>query len=288
MSDPQRHSVGLALGRLRSAVAVCCWICVLALSFQIVVWAAVNYTDVRFRTLEGGGDVPLIVEGTSPREQTMKTIAVHEDDAAATRAPADTNRVLSQWDRVMASAAALTRGAGLLAMLAVIPMIAMGVLLGAGSNTPGVESTVSSFTWATLTALLILPVGAVVDLPWHEGGLVSYGLMAQATTAGNGVAINLARFLALPVACMAGLAMVAFRFSAGVKAGMLPRVSQRLDPELEKEAAGITPCSLMGGRMAGALSQTVAPAEPPEGTAGGSQLPRAREVSQGEAPKRLI
>ena len=312
MPDIQRQSVGMALGRLRWAVTTCCWIIGLALAAQVLIWSLISFTDLRFQTLQGGDDAPLIVEGPSPREKTMQTITVDAAGEPAAREPVDTNRVISRWDRVFASTVTLTRGAGLLALLAMIPMIAMGVLIGAGSATPGVENTVSSFCWATLTALLIAPVGSMVDLPWAEGGLASYDLMIlqlgsvsdHVAGAGavvvDGSVINLAHFVALPAVCIAGLALVGLRFSAGVHAALLPREDMHLDPELEKEVANIRPTSLMGGRAAGALSQAVRTA--PESTLGGSPvppmppaqrdgpatIPRAREVSPGEAPKRLI
>ncbi|UCD73875.1 MAG: hypothetical protein JSV91_08750 [Phycisphaerales bacterium] len=313
MPNTQCKSIGLAMGRLRLAVSVCCWIVVVALATQVFVWSLINFTQVRYEKLEGGGGSPLIVEGPSPREKTMQTVTLSGNGEGTAREPVEANRVISRWDRVMASALPLTRGAGLLAMLVMIPLIAMGVLLGAGSATPGVENTVSSFCWATVTALLIMPVGAIFQLPWAEGGLVSYPLMVQSADSAQGAMLSLipgaseggahlalARFVGLPAVCIAGLALVGLRFCAGVRAAMLPKEDMRLDPELEKEVSNIKPTSLIGGRMAGALSQAVS-ADPPK-TGGGSpvpstppaespksaSMPGARELSTGEAPKRLI
>jgi hypothetical protein len=68
-----------------------------------------------------------------------------------------------------------------------------------------------------------------------------------------------------------------------------------LDPELENEISKIKPGSLHGGRAAGALRTTMSEettlgspltaAPPPKET---PSMPRARDISPGEAPKRLI
>jgi hypothetical protein len=154
---------------------------------------------------------------------------------------------------------------------------------------------VSAFGWALLVGLLVMPIGAYVNLPWADGALWSYGGLTTvldervATDEAGGLPIVFyARYLVLPVVCVIGIALVGMRFSAGVEAGLLMKENFRLDPALEQEAANMKPSSLHGGRAAAAMRQTVG-----EVGADASSIPASggatvRQLSPGEAPKRLI
>ena len=173
-----------------------------------------------------------------------------------------------------------------------LPLLGLGVLLGVTTATSGVESTVSAFMWSLFISMLVLPLGASVGLPWSEGALTSYTMMTEQVDAirdaspdALGGATFYARFAFLPIACVAGIAMVGLRFGSGVNAGIIPRESMRLDPVLEREAANVKPGSLHGGRAGNALRNmngSNTPERKPSAPA------PALATSAGEAPRRLI
>jgi hypothetical protein len=292
MSASPYHSVGLAMGRLRKAVNFCCWVVGAALALQVVVWSLATFTEVRYQALERAGS-PLVVTPDDARP-TLQSAGVAPLDAAQAGdiprgepAP-DPNRVVSRYDHICRMAATLAGSAGTLAILMLLPLLAVGTILGAGSATPGIDKTVSAFAWSMLLAMLVLPLGEVVTLPWRQGAITSYDLMIEHVEAMGGIeaegdVVFYARFLLLPGACLIGTVLVALRFGAGVEAALLPRESFRLDPVLEREAANVKPTSLMGGRAAGALAGVLnnAKTEP-------KPMPAATQVAAGELPKRLI
>jgi hypothetical protein len=295
MGSLQAPYVSIALTRLRFGVSLCCWIVGLALLTQLFVWCIATFMDVRYQTVEAKvAPGALIVATTdSIRPAAPVSASAAEEPKAAN---ADPNRVPTKHDYLMAQASRYAKGAGTTAMVMVLPLLLLGGLLAAGSATPGVERTVSAFMWAMVVAILLLPIGEWLGLPWHEGALVSYQTMTQqvdlqmpsgARTWGSPTFY--ARFAFMPLACFVGITIVGLRFGYGVSAGII-REDVRLDPMLEREAANITPGSLHGGRAGAALraanvakaQAAAAPAPMPPATASITQL------SPGEVPKRLI
>ena len=202
----------------------------------------------------------------------------------------DPNRVLGTVDRIFDQTMTFAAAAGKLACMAMMLLLVVGVILSSGSALPGVEKTVSALTWGVVMALLTLPLGELMDLPWQEGAFSSYAYMTEqidlASDKTEGVSFTItfyARFLVFPAACVVLAVLVGLRFGAGTEAARLPD-EHRLDPELEKEAGGIKVSSLHGGRSSGALSQVVEGSK----SATKKRMPSARRVSPGAAPKRLI
>jgi hypothetical protein len=289
MSSMQTPFVGIALARLRRGVLVCCWLIALSLIAQLLVWATAMFTDARHHTIMVQAAAPLIVNqaektpsnapaiSTTDKPESVATVARTSQTLTAAKAP-DPNRVPSKYDRMMNTASDFAAGIGMLAIIALLPLLAMGASMGAGSATPGVEHCVSAFTWSIVLAMLILPLGELIGLPVKEGALYAYANMTHqvdaAHSVGNGWASPTfyARFAVLPLACVVAVAIIGLRFCAGVQAGMPVVESMKLDPVLEREAANITPGSLHGGRGAAALrgvavsngnGHTAAPASPP-------------------------
>lgn len=311
----QRQSVSAALARLRLAVLAGCWLVGVALAVQMLIWSLSMFTDLRVERLEQARDTkssttPLIIENKDQPSVVLPTFGASDQGAAV-----DVNIVLSRWDRMFSVMAKLARGAGLLAVLVLVPFVAVGVLLAAGSATPGVERTVSAFCWAVLVGTLVMPLGDVIGLPWTDGALVSYEPMAaqvdrvrdtipsdrNATAqAGDRRIIMYMRYLALPGACIMGVFLIGLNFSGGVELAIVSaREAMKLDPELELECSNRKAGSLLGSRAGRALASTMAKDEEPDLGPSGSPipgvgpsepagLPRAREVSPGQAPKRLI
>jgi hypothetical protein len=319
MSTMHTPFVGIALARLRRGVMVCCWLIGLALVTQLLVWATAMFTDTRFDTIVLQVTAPMIVNQADKSSQP--SAVGHASAASAVSAgsplklehaanspkPVDPNRVKSRFDRMMQTASTFSAGVGMLAVIALLPLLAVGATLGAGSATPGVEYTVSAFTWAIVLAMLMLPIGGVIGLPMPEGALYTYSNMTEQVDAahkvGDGWAAPTfyARFAVLPMACVVAVTIIGLRFCTGVHAGLPVVESMKLDPVLEREAANITPTSLHGGRGATALRGV---SMPPGGTGGhlsrqpgGAGAPAAppapsgpgmTQPSAGVAPRRLI
>ncbi|MDY7107457.1 MAG: hypothetical protein SYC29_02365 [Planctomycetota bacterium] len=291
---PPTHteSVSLALGRLRSGVMLCCWLIAIALVAQTMIWALVSFTGMRWTELSAESEPPLIVKAEETDAQRIRSPLAAEEEADEAREPVDPNRVLTKYDRILAMTSSLAAGFGTLAVLALVPTIALGVLLGASSATSGVDKTVSAFGWSLVVALLALPVSEFASLPWREGGLWSYAHLTAQIDAGvsTNAVVFLAQYLLLPGACLLGIAIVGLRFGAGVELGLMRKEMLRLDPALEQEAGNIRPSSLHGGRTAGAMRRAVKSGPPTASGQASSEDDDAPigQPSPGKPPRRLI
>ncbi len=289
MGQPARY-ISLALGRLRLGITLCCWTIGLALMTQMVVWSLATFTDLRHAELHDTSEAPLVVTRDAPRRRSGGLRSANDDRDERRGEVPDPNRVFSTTDQIFNHTVAFAAAAGKLACMAMLLLLVVGVILSSSSALPGVEKTVSALTWAVVMALLTLPLGEVMELPWREGAFSSYeymtGQIDLARDKAEGVRFTItfdARFLIYPAACVVMAVLVGMRFGAGTEAARLPD-EHRLDPELEKEAGGIQVSSLHGGRSAGALGRVV------EGSESGPKkpMPSARRVSPGTAPKRII
>ena len=295
MGSMQTPFVSISLTRLRRGVTLCCWVIGLALVAQMLVWCFATFMDVRYTIIEDRTPGQLIVSTTDVSKPTIM-----QPDPIANDKSIDPNRVPTKHDKIMAKTERFAYGAGMLGIVMLLPLLMLGTVMSTCSATPGCEKTVSSFMWAMVIALLILPLGGVLGLPWNEGGLVSYDNMTKqvdiemAQEGAWGSPTFHARFAVLPLACLIGITIVGFNFGAGVHAGIV-KEDTRLDPALEREAANVTPGSLHGGRAAVAMrsiSQSAAPAPAPAPPPERKPAPPApvsiTQLSAGEAPKRLI
>ncbi|MHC4947980.1 MAG: hypothetical protein ACYTG1_06935 [Planctomycetota bacterium] len=308
MPPSHARTISHALRRLRLGVFAYAWIIGLTLVIHVLVWSLATYTDMRFDEIEASVDRAAVAQPTvvtsSSRRPTVAAPSVPVE-AASGEAPVNPNRVPGRMDRVFALAVAAARGLGTLAAIALVIVMAMGMVMAAGGGVPGVEKTASAFMWSLVVAMLVLPMGTVLTLPWPEGALNSYEAMIAAIDAREKEILAGAfysRFLLMPLACIVGTFMVSLRFSAGVEAALLPREAI-LDPALEAEASNIKASSLQGGgRSAGALErmvkQDMEPATPaPTATPAPAPAPAppapatahsARSVSPGAPQRRLI
>ena len=283
LSSP-RH-VSLALGRLRLGVLLCCWAIGGALLVQTVGWSLATFTDLRFeKVMEGPQAAPLVVTSQETRRRSMQPARRGAPTRAATTDSKP--RPLSGFDRILRHLFTAAEAVGKLAPVVLLLLSGVGVILAAGSATLGVEKTVSAFSWAIVLSLLTLPLGSALSLPWAEGAICSYTfLIEQAESARKdpgGFRVSFfIRFMLLPLTCMGGAGLVAWRFCAGVAAAMLPP-EHHFDPELERETSGIEVTSLHAGRSARALSKVVGKKVTKR------PMPSARKVSPGQTPKRII
>jgi hypothetical protein len=287
-------AISSALGRLRVAINTGCWIMSICLASQIVVWSLVTLTDLRFQEAKPAPTVPVVIAAEENKRPVIFSTAEAEHArqvAAATEDAPPLPPAMSIHDRTFRALTTFGSALGTLTMLAILPLFGVGVVLCAGSATPGVEKTVSAFAWAVMLTLLVLPVGATMNLSMGHGVFVSYAELttkadaARAAAPDHNAAMFYGRFLLLPAACIVGTCVVALRFGAGVEAGLLPWDGLDIDPSIESEAANVKASSLIGGRSTASLRRSVSSRHetPPEE----SHVPLT-QPSPGERPRRLI
>lgn len=302
MSQPKVPPVQIAHAQLRFMVLACCWLIGLSLCAQVVVWSLTTFTEMRYAEAGASRAVPLVVKADQKKEPSILTPSQATQQRAAMEAgPAQPRRrSLSRFDRLFSAATSAARTLGMLAVLTLCPLVAVGLVLGTVCGAPRLDRGISALAWALVLTMLILPLGGWLGLPWQDGALSTYRHLIQdvenARLSATGTGFGLpyyARFLFLPCLCMLGFILLGFRFSGALE-GVLPvKINQGLDPALEQEAANRKASSLHGGsgRSAGALGRVVTPTDsqpvPPPSQPKPS-LPSATEVSVGEAPKRLI
>jgi len=289
--------VGIALRRLRFGVVNCSWFVALALMSHILIWSLVAMTDlcepITVRTLDENAAIIAVAEPVE-KDPTLfdplapNSLAVDQlpeaYDGEPLAAPT-TATVRSKWDRVFELVWNMSGGFGSLAVLVMMPLVLAGVLLGAGSATPGVDKTVSAFTWTVLLCVVVLPVGSVINLPWGAGPFGQYETILDQS--GTITVPNVALYLVLPLVSIAACAIASVRFSLGVSAGVsLPE--HVFDAALEAEAGNIRATSLHGGRAAGALKSTLPTGAGSGTTAAANDGPRITDPQPGDAPRRLI
>ncbi len=257
-----RSSVSIALGQLRRLVSFCVAVLVLALVAQAAVWAIVTFADVRYVDLDRqeSAAAELVVAGGDdassadvPDEEAALLDPLGERVVPPEPPPvsATPNVVRSTTDRILELTATLAGACGRLATAALLPLVALGVLLAAASATDGVERTVTGFAWATVTLFLVFPIAADFGMPWHDGGLWDYPELASLLDAEAVPPVELyVQYAVVPFTTMLAALIARGRFAAGVEAGLIRGEDLRLDPTLERETAGITPGSLHGSRNA--------------------------------------
>ncbi|HWB19069.1 MAG TPA: hypothetical protein VG711_02125 [Phycisphaerales bacterium] len=284
MNTPQTFAVSRSLNRLRRSIGLCSIAVIIGLFINILVWAFAAFTAIRFENASDRSANVTVVSGDErQRAAEMPRVVVESvrvnSEAPPPTVPANVNRLYTMYDSIFSRTTTVATGFATVAMIAMLPLILAGLFLSSASATPGSDKTVSAFTWALLVAMLVLPVGQKLGLPWQDGALSSYQTIIQpinaATANSSDGAANFsdfsilvyARFLALPIACIVGVGLIALRFHDGVAAAILPNDSVRLDPTLEREAGNLKVSSLHGGRSAVALrtltaAQTAAPVTP--------------------------
>ena len=302
MSHSNVSPIQIAHGQLRFMVLACCWLIGLSLCAQIVVWSLATFTEMRYAPAASTG-TSLIVKADPRQAPSIVTAAQANQQRAAEAVPSATPRLLalSGLDRLFGAATSAARTLGMLGVLTLCPLVAIGLVLGTVCGAPRLDRGISALTWAIVLTLLVLPLGNWLGIPWQDGALSTYRHLIQdveaARTSSMGRGFELpfyARFLLLPSMCLIGFILLGFRFSGALE-GLLPAKREGLDPILEQEAANMAATSLHGaGRSAGALGRTVATSAEnitpsnPQPVPSKKPMSDATKVSTGEAPKRLI
>jgi len=318
VADAKSYSIELAFRRLRLGVLGCCWIVGLALAAQLVIWSLARFTDMRYETrVPEAPSAQIVNADTNAHVGSLRNVAPILASAVASHdAPAvDPNHVLSRNDEYFRQGSMIASAIGKIGYAMLMPLLAVGVFLSAGSGSAGVHKSVSAFTWSLVLAMLMLPIGSLVEWPALTGAFYSYDTMiasvdasqqtvVEATVEAQPAGMFYARFMMLPAVCLVGVILVGFRFSLGVEASLLHQETRQFDPVLERETSNRSATSLVagGGRSAGALSRVMtSPMSPGSGAPsphsplvargmpkGEDRMPSATKVPIGDAPKRLI
>ena len=306
MLTSKAKTIGAALARLRKAVMLCSWAIGLCLSTQVLIWSLVTFTDLRWDEVESQGEVPMIVQS-----DMVTPTQTHLDPAQAIRAVAgtdqmlkkppvesipvneETTRVLNETNGYMEYAFRCAQGVGTAAMSMMLPFLLLGTVIATTSVIHGCEKTLSAFILSMVVAMLVLPLGDTLSLPWNDGALTSYEHMTwQVDEYQNSPAqvlgpfIFFARYLLLPVASVIGIFLVCLRFTAGVELMVTTTSEHHVDPDIENEASGVKVSDASGSRAARAMSQMVN--QTTSGQPHVEASPLASQVSKGVMPKRLI
>lgn len=299
-------TIGAALARLRKGVMLCTWAVGLALAAQILIWSLVTFTDIRWDEMESEEMALMVVQS-----DVITPAQVHLDPAQAIRAVArtdhlditqaaqsvpeneETSWVLNDVDGYMGYSFRCARGLGTASMLMMLPFLLLGTVIATTTAINGCEKTLSAFMLSLVVAILVLPLGDVLSLPWRDGALTSYEYMTvQVDEYQNSPAqimgpfVFYARFLLLPVASVIGTFLVCLRFNAGVELTITTTDEHHVDPDIEKEATKIKMPGSLGSRADHAMTQMVSQAS--SANPNGDNAPLASQMSKGEMPKRLI
>jgi len=278
MPSHRSITVGASLARLRNAIMLCCLAVGLSLATQLGVWSMLTFTDIRWTTEgaaadetplivgsdvmggDGASDTPLdpaqAIRAVASTDTGERTVSVEDVEAAR-----DARRTLGPYDSTLNFAVHCAKGVGTAGIIAMLPLMMLGVLVGAGAAARGCERLVGAFNLTIVLALLVMPLGGALSLPWDDGALTSYEHMTASVDAylsgpvsAMGPFIFYARYLLLPGACLVGVVLAYLRLASGVEQAIIQGDALRVDPDIEDEASGVI-VTAKGGRTANALNR---------------------------------
>lgn len=191
MAMSQVQAVGLAMARLKRGVVICCWAAMLALLTQTVVWSLAVFTDARYDDASQLAGAEHSGTAIVRREDGRKGGPLRAPGASADASeshspktdPIDEARPLSRHDDRFRTAVNISAIAATLAVLAMLPLLAVGIVLAAGAAAPGVEKTVSALALALLVAALVLPIARLSGVESFSGTISGYDSMIAAVEA---------------------------------------------------------------------------------------------------------
>lgn len=276
MSSTLAVTVGLSLGRIRRSFFVCSLAIAIGLMSQLLVWAAITFTDIRWEVSEQTEPVPLIVSDfvTAPANEPSVDPALAIRGVTSTQnretqvvpassAPTDVEEelVLSRHDETLSSLVRFGRGIGLVGIIALLPLVMLSTLMAASTGIKGSERLIGVFNLCIILALMILPLGTLLSLPWSEGALTSYVHMTSQVDAFRGEPTSVfspfvfyTRFLLLPLACLVGTVLAHLWFSTCVEQAVMAGDVLHVDPEVEQEASNVK-LTGRGSRSASAMDR---------------------------------
>lgn len=264
---------------LAGAVVVCCAIA------QMLVFAMVHYTDVRWTEIKPvEQERPTVVDARVPG-RSAKPQSERSEGEQTGAAPSDVNRVLSTTDVVLRRVSNLAVTAGVIGVIGLAVMTAMGVVVAGGGAVQGVEKAVAACFWAVVLALVCLPWTDLMPSVAISGVFSPYGVIVESSEgvglagAGSSEVSLLGRFVLLPMVAAVGAALVVLGFRAGVERGIIITSMSEFDEKIEKEISTIRSRGVTGksSRALGAFNQALSDHEQPSGRAA------ARDGDEGDS-----
>lgn len=291
MNKPKPH-VCAALAHLRPGVTASAILVGCCAVLQLLVFGFVHFTELRFaRDGAPSAVMPLSVVPTVPVEARRAPQAPPDrpETIAAPLRPAET-RERSVFDMVLrrVSDLAVTLGTATTVVLSVL--VLMGVVIGAGSQVPGIERAVSAAMWSMVLALACMPWRDIFSSVPFPGVFTSYAAMTAASAevaAGRGsFGVMLGTYALIPLAMFVVAMMVLTRFRLAVAAGIIVKSVSELDAAIDREIADIRRkgLSVTGPRAVGALNEAIGEVGlrgmPPAGTAEPARAPEPVRAAQ--------
>ncbi|HBS28064.1 MAG TPA: hypothetical protein DEB06_01125 [Phycisphaerales bacterium] len=261
--SPRPH-ISMALQHLRFGVTASAAVLSLCLIAQVGVWAVVHFTDARLTHVapapDGAAPLRVVRSAPSPLDETP------DAGAKATQAltpvdAAEVNQVPGQTHVRLRRLSGLVQSIGVIASLVFAALAFQGVMIAGGAALPGVEKVVTAGSWAMVIALVCAPISSVLPTVPFSGVFVGYEGMVQASasvrTGVEGAPGPMGYYawnLLTPVVLLAGIALVLWRFRAGVEAGVIVTSISQLDEKLESEIRNMRLGQLSSPRAMGALN----------------------------------
>lgn len=259
MPRHHRPHVCSALQHLRSGVVVTTLVLGACIGIHLLIWAFVQYTDVRWTTAEGAqSELRFAVVDGEPQPATT---TLTRSNQPKSEAGVDPNRVPSAADSSMNIAVSLVDAIGVVAFIVLIGLMRQTVDVSAGASVPGVNKLVSSSSWALVLALLGVPLTGFISgfpIPGVFSGYASMTAANASYAAGSlGAIAYFATALVLPLVLVAGLTIVVLRYIQGVEEGVIATSVSDLDNKLAKEISGIKIGANSAPRAVGALNTAI-------------------------------
>jgi hypothetical protein len=308
---PRAH-VSSALRHLRFGVIASGGALSIALILQMLVFAFIHFTDVRFDELQPDttqtNSMRIVRSDSTAISLTGKGSAVPASAAIesapnANNEPAQVNRVLNRNNLWLNITSDLARTVGFVSAIVLVFTMFQGVVIAGGASVPGIERAVTAGTWSLAIALACLPIGTLLPGIEFPGALPSYSWVTTASEAlrsGVGATVSPILFysagLLTPMVVLAMTAVVVSRFLAGVEQGVIVTSMSELDEKLQREMSSIKIGASSTPRSVGALNRAIGEA-PPEhmpmaasGTtpANGASQRKIGQATAGVMPKRPI
>jgi hypothetical protein len=258
---PRPH-VCAALQHLRLGVTISAATLAVCILINLLVWAFVHFTDVRWRSVEPGEAqrLSVVVGGEAPA-----TTGRPETD----RIGPDANRVPSLADGNLRVTTNLVTAAGIVSAVLLTLCMRQGVSIAAGVSAPGLQKMVGAATWTVVAAMMCLPLREWIAgyplapiLPGYDGMTRA----SEALRAGEVGALGyFGVSLAAPLVTLVALTLLTLRYSAGVEEGIIATSPVDLDAKLDREMASMKLSAQATARAVGALNRAVGDAPVPAG-----------------------
>lgn len=296
----ERAPISAALRQLRRGVSLSALALGLACVIQLLVFAFVHFTDLRWETLKSGEtNKPLVVKAAGqatpkvlvplPGAQPSPSVG---PPAPEGRTPAEVNRVETAFGVVLGHLSSTATVIGVFSGFSLAALTLIGAAVAGGGAVPGVEKAVSAAIWGLFVGMITLPWSDVFSSMPYAGVFVGYESMVAASDGRTMAGLSLIFvFIGLPVVAAVGTALVALRFNAGVERGIVAdRPADAVDQEM---AAAVR--SLSSTRQLGAVRndfrRAVAPTSEPEPASPAPPTPaaapkKAPDKRAAEPPKR--